>query len=173
MILAVDVDYREARARVAGILFREWGDAQTATELVVECEVSDDYRPGAFFRRELPCIEHLLREIRQPIDCIVVDGYVYLGMERRPGLGKHLFDAMGQQIPVIGVAKSPFRDTPDTTAVFRGRSTRPLYVTAAGMDDDLARQRIRAMHGEHRIPTLLQRVDGLCRQAVSECRKTK
>ena len=86
MILAVDVDYREARARVAGILFREWGDAQAVTELVVECEVTDDYRPGAFFRRELPCIEHLLREIRQPIDCIVVDGYVYLGMERRPAL---------------------------------------------------------------------------------------
>jgi deoxyribonuclease V len=172
MILAVDVDYREARARVAGILFREWGDAQTAAEQVAECAVSNDYRPGEFFRRELPCIEHLLREIRQPIDCIVIDGYVYLGGERRPGLGIHLFDALTQQVPVIGVAKTPFRDTPDTTAVFRGRSTRPLYVTAAGMDDDLARQRIRAMHGEHRIPTLLQRVDRLCRQAASESRET-
>jgi deoxyribonuclease V len=173
MILAVDVDYREDRPWVAGILFRDWGDAQPAAERVVECEMTGDYRPGEFFRRELPCIERLLREIGQPVDCIVVDGYVYLGSERRPGLGKHLFDALEQQIPVIGVAKTPFRDTPDSTAVFRGPSTRPLYVTAAGVADDLARQRIRAMHGEHRIPTLLQRVDRLCRQAGSESRYTK
>jgi deoxyribonuclease V len=172
MILAVDVDYHQGCARVAGILFRGWGDAQAAAEQVVECEIASDYRPGAFFRRELPCIERLLREIRQPLDCIVVDGYVFLGSERRPGLGKHLFDVVGQQIPVIGVAKTFFRDTPDSTAVFRGLSTRPLYVTVAGMDDELARQRIRGMHGEHRFPTLLQQVDRLCRQAASESRKT-
>jgi deoxyribonuclease V len=171
MILAVDVDYREGRAWVAGILFKDWGDAQPATERVVECEVTGDYRPGEFFRRELPCIERLLQEIGQRVNCIVVDGYVYLGAERQPGLGKHLFEALEQQIAVIGVAKTPFRDTPDTTAVFRGRSTRPLYVTAAGMSEDVARQRIRAMQGEHRIPTLLQRADRLCRQAAAECRK--
>jgi deoxyribonuclease V len=172
MILAVDVDYREGCARVAGILFRDWGDAQAAAERVVECAVTNDYRPGEFFRRELPCIVGLLRVIGQSVDCIVVDGYVYLGRERRPGLGKHLFDAMGQQIPVIGVAKTTFRDTPDSTAVFGGQSTRPLYVTAAGMPEDLARQRIRTMHGDHRMPTLLQHVDRLCRQAVSDSRKT-
>jgi deoxyribonuclease V len=167
MILAVDVDYREGRAWVAGILFRDWGDAQAAAERVVACEVAGDYRPGEFFRRELPCIECLLRKIGQPVDCIVVDGYVYLGSERRPGLGKHLFDAVGQRIPVIGVAKTAFRDTPAATAVFRGQSTRPLYVTAAGVSDELARQRIRSMHGGHRMPTLLQRADRRCRQAAT------
>ncbi|MGC1955675.1 MAG: endonuclease V, partial [Gammaproteobacteria bacterium] len=98
------------------------------------------------------------------------DGYVYLGSKRRPGLGTHLFDAVGQRIPVIGVAKTLFRDTPEATAVFRGQSTRPLYVTAAGVPDELARQRIRGMHGGHRIPTLLQRVDRLCRQAATASR---
>jgi deoxyribonuclease V len=164
MILAVDVDYREDCARVAGILFRDWGDEHPMIERVVECNVVSDYRPGEFFRRELPCIERLLQVIDQPVDCIVVDGYVYLGSEPRPGLGKHLFDALEQKIAVIGVAKTPFRDTPDTTAVFRGKSTRPLYVTAAGMPEDLARQRIRDMHGEHRIPALLQQVDRLSRR---------
>jgi deoxyribonuclease V len=163
MILAVDVDYREDFARVAGILFRDWGDEHPVIERVVECNVVSDYRPGEFFRRELPCIERLLQVIDQPVDCIVVDGYVYLGSERRPGLGKHLFDAMEQKIAVIGVAKTRFHDTSDTAAVFRGGSTRPLYVTAAGMPQDLARQRIRNMHGEHRIPTLLQQVDRLSR----------
>lgn len=172
MILAVDVDYRDNRALVAGILFRDWGDAHPTAERVVECEVASDYRPGEFFRRELPCIKRLLCEIDQPVACIVLDGYVYLGSERHPGLGKHLFDALEQRIAVIGVAKTPFRDTPDTTAVFRGQSTRPLYVTAAGIPEDLARQRIRAMHGEHRIPTLLQRVDRLCRQAGTDSRET-
>jgi hypothetical protein len=67
MILAVDVDYREDCARVAGILFRDWGDAHPATEQVVECNVVSDYRPGEFYRRELPCIRRLLQEIDQPV----------------------------------------------------------------------------------------------------------
>ena len=164
MILVVDVDYREGLAWVAGILFRDWGDAEPAVEYLVECEVASHYRPGEFFKRELPCIQRLLLEISHPVTCIVVDGYVYLGSERRPGLGKHLFDALGHQIPVIGVAKTAFLGTPDSTAVFRGQSTRPLYVTAVGVADELAREWIRAMQGDHRIPTLLQRVDRLCRQ---------
>ena len=40
MILAVDVDYREDYARVAGILFRDWGDAHPATERVVELDLT-------------------------------------------------------------------------------------------------------------------------------------
>ena len=165
MILAVDVHYHEDRARVAGILFQDWSAARSAAEQVLECEAAGGYRPGEFFRRELPCIERLLKEIDKPIDCIVVDGFVYLGGERRAGLGKYLFDALNAQVPVIGVAKTPFRDTPETTQVFRGRSKRPLYVTAAGISDERARECILTMHGEHRIPTLLQRVDRLCRQA--------
>lgn len=168
MILAVDVHYREDHARVAGILFRDWRDAWPVAVRVLECEVAGAYRPGEFFRRELPCIERLLRETDEPLECIVVDGFVYLGHERRAGLGKHLFDALNGQVPVIGVAKTPFRDTPKITAAFRGLSKRPLYVTAAGVSDELARECILAMHGEHRIPTLLRRVDRLCRQGSAE-----
>ena len=164
MILAVDVHYRDDRARVAGILFRDWHDAWPEAERVLECEVAGTYRPGEFFRRELPCIGRLLKEINEPLECIVVDGFVYLGRERRAGLGKYLFDALNGQVPVIGVAKTAFRDTPKTTAVLRGRSKRPLYVTATGISDVLARECVLAMHGEHRIPTLLRRVDRLCRQ---------
>jgi deoxyribonuclease V len=164
MILAVDVDYEEDRAWVAGVLFHHWGDAKPVDEHIIQCAVANEYRPGEFFRRELPCIERLLREIDHPLDCIIVDGYVYLGSDRRPGLGKYLFDAMKQQVPVIGVAKTPYHDTPDTMATFRRGTSRPLYVSAAGMPDEVARQRIRTMHGNHRIPTVLQRVDRLCRQ---------
>ena len=48
MILAVDVDYREDCAWVAGILFRDWGDAHSIFERVIECNVVSDYRPGEF-----------------------------------------------------------------------------------------------------------------------------
>ena len=48
-------------------------------------------------------------------------------------------------------------------AVLRGGSERPLWVTAAGMDPREACARVREMHGAHRIPTLLKRVDALCR----------
>jgi deoxyribonuclease V len=165
MILAVDVDYRAGQAWAAGVLFRDWSDARPALARVVACEATEDYRPGEFFRRELPCIQRLLREIDQPLECILIDGFVHLGGERQPGLGWHLFTALEGRIPVIGVAKSRFRDTPAETQVLRGHSNRPLYVTAAGIDEELARQRIGSMHGEHRLPTLLQRVDRLCRRA--------
>jgi deoxyribonuclease V len=164
MILAVDVHYHEDCAQVAGILFWDWRDVWPAAERGLECEAAGAYQPGEFFRRELPCIERLLQEINEPLECIVVDGFVYLGRERRAGLGKYVFDALNGQVPVIGVAKTAYRDTPKTTQVFRGRSKRPLYVTAAGISDELARECILTMHGEHRIPTLLQRVDRLCRQ---------
>jgi len=37
--------------------------------------------------------------------------------------------------------------------IFRGGSIHPLYVTSAGMDPQKASERIRTMHGAHRIPT--------------------
>jgi len=47
--------------------------------------------------------------------------------------------------------------------VLRGDSRRPLYVTAAGLDPAAAALHVRSMHGPFRIPTLLKRVDQLCR----------
>ena len=166
MLLAVDVYYGEDMASVAGVLFRDWNDAKAASEHRTHCAIADSYRSGEFFRRELPCIERLLREIDEHLECIVVDGYVFLGSERRPGLGKYLFDELKQEIPVIGVAKTPYRDTPDIMAIFRGKSARALYVSAVGMPEEVARQCIRTMHGNHRIPTLLQRVNRLCKQGI-------
>ena len=76
-----------------------------------------------------------------------------------PGLGKFLYDALGGEVIVIGVAKTAFRGIPPLYQLFRGGSKRPLYVTAAGVHLDLAKDFIRSMHGEHRLPTMLKRVD--------------
>ena len=69
-----------------------------------------------------------------------------------------------EDIPVIGVAKTGFQGADVVAeAVLRGKSERPLWVTAEGIEVDRAARWIRQMHGPHRIPTLLKRVDRLCR----------
>jgi len=118
------------------------------------------YVPGEFYRRELPCILELLETFSVLPRVIIVDGYVMLGS--RPGLGQHLFTALGSSLPVIGVAKSAYKGA-GGVPVLRGRSTRPLLVTAAGMNVDVAAANIHKMHGDHRIPTLLKLVDRLAR----------
>ena len=48
--------------------------------------------PGEFYRRELPGLLAVLEKIEQPIDVMVIDGYVDLAPDR-PGLGRHLWSA--------------------------------------------------------------------------------
>lgn len=163
MILATDVDYREENAVAAGILFEKWDAEKAVQEITCNVGNIEEYVPGQFYKRELPCIKALLKSIQGNIDHIIIDGYVYLGSDNKPGLGKHLWDMSGGEIPIIGVAKSAFKDTPKNSELIRGKSKRPLFITAEGVDVATAKQYIMAMHGENRIPTLLKRVDKLCR----------
>lgn len=163
MIVAIDVDYRKEGAKVAGVIFETWESEEIIDEYFLIIDQVADYAPGNFYKRELPCIMSLFKHIRYPITCIVIDGYVYLGSKKSPGLGKHLWDELNGAIPVIGVAKSSFKDTPKNTEVIRGRSTTPLYITAEGIDLEVAKTNIFHMKGNHRIPTLLKHVDTLCR----------
>lgn len=165
-ILAVDVGYRDDAAVAAGVLFQEWDAVSPQQEITVPCQSVEAYVPGQFYRRELPCILKLLEQLEIPVDIIVIDGFVYLGEEHRPGLGSYLYESLDRQIAVIGVAKSAFKDTPASTALWRGSSNRPLYVTAVGIEEDAARQGIQQMYGRDRLPTLLKQVDRLCRAAV-------
>ncbi len=100
MILAVDVDYREKYAVVAGIVFENWSDPEPLSQYTVELQDVPEYVPGEFYRRELPAIKKILEEeIKEDITIIVVDGYVYLGEEQRAGLGKKLYDVLEPKIP--------------------------------------------------------------------------
>ncbi len=100
-----------------------------------------------------------------PFDVVVIDGYVWLGGPDKPGLGAHLYEALGRQTAVVGVAKTRSKGAENACEVFRGNSKRPLFITAAGLSQDCAAEHIRSMHGLYRIPTLLKRVDELCRRA--------
>jgi deoxyribonuclease V len=170
MILAVDVTYTEPGARVAGVLFESWDVATPSRQVVIHVDEVAEYEPGQFYKRELPCIASLIDHIDIPLDYIVIDGYVWLGSPERGGLGAHLYEHLRAQqraMPVIGVAKSEFVGTPDETKVYRGDSSKPLFVTTAGIALDEAKAHIAAMHGKFRMPDLLKLVDGLSRGTVA------
>jgi len=167
MLAFVDVDYRAEEAAAACVLAAAWDDDAPAQELVERVQGIAPYVPGQFYKRELPCLLAVLARARERgavIDLVVIDGYVWLADESRPGLGAHLHEALGKATPVVGVAKTQFLSATLSVAVVRGESsTKPLFVTAAGIDVNEAAARVRGMHGPHRVPTLLRRVDALCR----------
>lgn len=115
--------------------------------------------PGQFYRRELPCILKLIEEHQIVADSIVIDGFVYLDGKSRPGLGKHLYDALQGKISVLGVAKRPFKGIAQECELHRGMSGRPLYITSIGMPLSEAKSHIKSMYGEYRMPALLKKVD--------------
>lgn len=164
VILAVDVAYQDNTAVVAGVLFHRWDDMKPYRVIKTHANNIEEYIPGQFYRRELPCILALFEQIDVLPKIIIIDGFVYLGSERRAGLGLYLYEALHEAIPVIGVSKNQFQDTPTQSAIFRGNSRKPLFVTAVGIDETTARNCIMAMHGDYRIPTLLKRVDQLSKQ---------
>jgi deoxyribonuclease V len=161
MIAAFDVQYLEEGCTAAAVLFSQYSDAAPTAEYTHFLSGAADYIPGEFYRRELPGILSLLEQISDVPDEMIIDGYVMLG--NKPGLGQHLFKAVDGKIPVIGVAKSKFRGACGTK-IYRGGSKHPLYITSAGVDLQKASEKIRRMHGDHRIPTLLKRVDHLARE---------
>jgi deoxyribonuclease V len=165
MMACVDVDYRGEDAMAACVLFQTWTDETSAGEIVEHIRGVEAYVPGQFYRRELPCLLAVLRRVSEPLELVVVDGFVWLGDESQPGLGAHLYEALGRRIPVVGVAKTRFAGAQLAVEVVRGvGASRPLFVTAAGMDVEMAARSVQRMHGPYRIPTLLRQVDRLCRE---------
>lgn len=163
MIVATDVLYDEDQRTglAAAVAFDSWGDSVAAREWTHLVQDIEPYEPGSFFRRELPCLLALLAPVIDQLSAVVVDGHVWLAADR-PGLGHHLWAALGQRVPVIGVAKTRFHGG-YAQEVLRGDSKRPLHVTAAGMEPAEAVAHLVEMHGPYRVPTLLKRVDALTR----------
>jgi deoxyribonuclease V len=167
LIACVDVDYRPSAAVAAGLWFRGWSAASAEHQAVACCTGVAEYEPGAFYRRELPCLLEVLARGPRP-NVIVVDGYVWLG-DGKPGLGGHLHAAVGGV--VVGVAKTRYLAAP-TVPVLRGSSRSPLFVTAAGVEPEVAAGWIESMHGPYRVPTLLRQVDTLARSVPDASAKT-
>jgi deoxyribonuclease V len=180
VILALDAQYDDARriAGVGAVLFERWAD--TVRFGTATCTVTDvaPYEPGAFYKRELPCLLRILDVVtgRFPmalagwddIDAIVIDGYVDLA-DGKPGLGRMLhrqLEADGRPpIHVVGIAKTRFHGAP-AVEVLRGSSKVPLHVSAAGTGSPHAAVLVRTMGGEHRVPVMVRHADWLAREAL-------
>jgi deoxyinosine 3'endonuclease (endonuclease V) len=167
MILAFDVAYNENNiAQAVAVGFDHWSDAEPKViyrEFVIGL---DAYKPGEFYKRELPCIEKILNKIDlRSINLIIVDGYVFLDDAGYPGLGAHLFELLEKKIPVVGIAKTNFaNNVKNVREVLRGESSKPLYVSAIGVDVDEVAGNVKTMQGDYRIPTLLKKLDQLTKR---------
>lgn len=142
-------------------MFDRWDAPKALQEVTTVVHGIAPYQPGQFYKRELPCLLALLNETDHPITAVIVDGHTWL-QAGKPGLGHHLWEALDQRIPVIGVAKRSFVDG-CAQQVLRGRSKNPLWVTAVGCSVSEAVDGVRMMNGPNRIPTLFKRVDAMSR----------
>jgi deoxyribonuclease V len=163
--VALDVHYEEKQATVAAVTFDAWNAPSAKAEYVSTMPYAPaEYEPGQFYKRELPYLTGLLSVIPDTPTVVVVDGYVWLGPQRR-GLGMYLHDSLGDT-PVVGVAKRSFAGN-NAIQITRGKSQTPLWITAQGMAPQAAASYIGHMAGPYRIPTLLKRVDQLCRGLIT------
>lgn len=161
LVGAVDVHYpADGGARAALVLAADPTFAPIVGERVAWLDTVAPYQPGRFYLRELPAIRAVLAEA-PALRLLVVDGYCDLDPDGRPGLGRHVHQAIG--VPVIGVAKTAFATARHAAEVRRGGAAKPLFVTACGLPLAEAAGIVAAMAGRYRLPDALRRVDALAR----------
>lgn len=165
-VAILDVDYRDGGARAACVIAEAWTSEVPLGAYTSDIATVQEYEPGAFYRRELPCLLQVLSELSSLPDVVVIDGYVWLADASRPGLGAYLYEALGSTVPIVGVAKTAFHGAescPIVAQVHRGSAKRPLFVTSVGLELELVGTWVRDMAGSHRIPALLTAADQLAR----------
>lgn len=165
MILALDVHYKETYAKAVGVLFN-WEDTKPQKVFSKNIAQVEEYISGQFYKRELPCILELLKQIDlEKVECIIVDGHVYVNNDKTLGLGGHLYHSLKEKFPVIGVAKNSFINTEKVSfPIYRGESTQSLFVSTIGTDIDEMSKRIQNMKGNYRIPTILKELDRITKE---------
>lgn len=157
----MDVHYPDTGgARAALVIALDSRLAEVVEQHTTWLSTVDAYQPDRFYLRELPAITAVLA-CAQPLDLLVIDGYVDLDPAGRPGLGAYLHAQTG--VPIVGVAKTAFHTATHAVSVHRGGAHRPLLVTAAGIALPEAAALVAAMAGPHRLPDALRRVDRLAR----------
>jgi deoxyribonuclease V len=162
-IAVLDVYYTNQQATAAVCVIENWSSANPIFKKTVYISQVLEYAPGNFYKRELPCLLLALEETSVPYQSIVIDGYVHLGSDQKPGLGMHLWLALKGKKTVTGVAKRYFLETPKNTELLRGDSQSPLFITAQGLPLEKAKNAIASMDGKYRIPTILKMTDTLSR----------
>ncbi|WP_420574482.1 endonuclease V [Kordia sp.] len=164
MILAIDIHYKETYAKAVCVAF-DWAD-ETATQIyTAKIEEVEPYVSGEFYKRELPCILEVLKQVNlDEIEAIIIDGHVFVHNDGKYGLGGYLWEALDQKMPIIGIAKKSFIHTEKVaTPITRGTSESPLFISCIGIDKEIVLEKVKLFHGEHRMPTILKLADTITR----------
>lgn len=177
MILALDSYYKNNICNTSLVVFVRPGSEIPYYTDTIYTEVTSEYIPGEFYKRELPGIIQIIEKLRSEhpeiwnrIVIIIIDSFITLKSVDKiwGGLGYHLQEylkSVGITNRIIyGVAKSNFGNSDEISKlIYRGKSKKPLYIqstyknhTAVGV--------IHNMHGENRIPAMLKLVDKLSRK---------
>ena len=112
----------------ACVIAAGWDASDPSGEFTHRDGPAADYQPGEFYKRELPLLLSVLGMLPRKPDVVVIDGYVWLGVDDRKGLGAHLFDALGQAIPVVGIAKTQFEGASYWAAQTRRRPVTKMSI---------------------------------------------
>lgn len=166
MIAALDVHYTAAKAYAAAVVFDDWCSEKCVARYTATESPVAEYEPGKFYLRELPPLLKIIAQIDDEVDTYVIDGYCHLAADFTPGLGVYLHQRLKRPAAIVGVAKNRYRNSNHATEVLRASSTRPLFVTAIGLEYSVAGQYVQTMAGEFRIPEMLKAVDQLARTAL-------
>ncbi len=158
MKLVIDLHFDSAGANVAALAFEEWDAAEPSRSFTSRIQHVEKAVRGELDLRALPCFLQLLREHELAPELIVINGLVHLDAQETPGLGRHLYHALGSSCAIIGAAKTAPPNLPDQFKLSREEEASPLFVSCVGLDLGAAKARLRAMHGRKRVPTLLKLV---------------
>ena len=156
MKLVVAVHFDGVHANVAAAAFDAWDAVEATKTYGSRVDHVEKAGKGELDLRELPCLMQLLREYSLEPELILIEGFVHLDADETPGLGQHLYQALGCKVPIVGVSKKRLPGMSVQVEVVREEETQPLYVTCAGIDIGAAKARLRAMHGRKRVPTLMK-----------------
>ena len=177
MILALDSYYKDNICNTSLVVFENIKSSEPIYTDTIYTEVTSDYIPGEFYKRELPGIIKILNKLKNEhndiwnsVVIIITDSFINLklGCDEWDGLGKHLskyLDSINEHKIIYGVAKTNFGNCNlISEVIYRGKSKTPLYVQSSTDNNDGVRFIIQNMHGEYRIPTMLKLVDQLSRK---------
>lgn len=159
---------KEYAHTVAG-LFNNYSDLDFEKIIVTRTDNIVEYEPGNFYKRELPPIIDVLKECWKQgyiLDTIIIDGYCHMceddGITYHKGLGARLKDYLhdnslpGIDVPIIGIAKHPYKYLYDNTffeydgklikySEFNKENKLPrkaMYITFCNMIDELQEKTI-------------------------------
>jgi deoxyribonuclease V len=166
MVLALDVHYKGHIAKAVGVLF-EWEDIMPKEIIIEYVEKIEEYIPGEFYKRELPCLLKIIKKINlKAIEAIIIDGYVYIDNNFKYGLGGILWENLEQQIPIVGIAKTSFFSNKDTVKeLFRGCSKKPLFISSIDYNVEKITEKIMNMSGNYRMPNILIELDRITKES--------